>query len=120
MQCKENQAICKFEMNMDLEMLKEHIDSWERIKHINDTPHHSVTKGLFYIKSKFYNYEFLHNFVEEYYSFSAGKDENGQAYVGIGGNTNTSLGLYYRLTDKQYEEFIQFVDNCELTDVTKQ
>lgn len=114
MECKENRTYCDIEMNMDLDVLQQHIDSWERIRRVDELPDNKVTKGLFNVKSKFYVYEYLHEFNEKHYSFAAGVDENGVAYAAIGGNLNMNLAPRFRLTKEQYDDFMEFVESCKV------
>ena len=52
-------------------------------------------------------------FNEKNYSFSGGIDENGVAYVRIGGNLNMNLSPCFRLTKEQYKVFMEFIDDSK-------
>lgn len=118
-QCKENQT-CKYEMKIDLNELKQYLDSWERIKRVDELPHYTIMKSMFDIRAEFYEYEYLHGFNQKVYKISGGLDENEVGYIDVWGPTKSNISPAWRLTKKQFEEFEQYLDSIELVDITKE
>ena len=109
-QCKQNQRICSLEMTMDLNLLQEKIESWDRVLHIDELPHYSIFQSQFYVKSNFSEYVYLHTFDNLEYHFSTGMNEDGSGYVEIWGKTSSYSNPTYRLTKQQMNDFMEFIN----------